>query len=125
MPPRRKEPSDKEKEIDSIPELEELQAVDENQPEISVQGMVDRIEDHSHDQAVAKQPAEPQKAVKKYAAICLWNFGAESPTSPFIPHGKDPLEDLITTASIATRSDSPQAARTPSHLCTPVRKLCV
>ncbi|KZV37741.1 hypothetical protein F511_32059 [Dorcoceras hygrometricum] len=34
------------------------------------------------------------KAVKKYAAICLWKFGAESPTSPLLPHGKDPLEDF-------------------------------
>ncbi|KZV42074.1 hypothetical protein F511_18420 [Dorcoceras hygrometricum] len=40
MSPRRKEPSDKIKEIDSMPELEELQAVDENQRTISVQGMV-------------------------------------------------------------------------------------
>ncbi|KZV45272.1 hypothetical protein F511_16855 [Dorcoceras hygrometricum] len=64
-----------------------------------------------------------KKAVKKYAAICLWKFGAGSPTSPLLPQGKDPLEDLITAASAATRSDSPQAARTPSHLCTPARKL--
>ncbi|KZV58025.1 thioredoxin family protein [Dorcoceras hygrometricum] len=37
---------------------------------------------------------------------------------------KDPLEDFITTASAATRSDTPQAARTPSHQCTPARRLC-
>ncbi|KZV45234.1 putative cytosolic oligopeptidase A [Dorcoceras hygrometricum] len=65
-----------------------------------------------------------QKAVKKeYAAICLWKFGAESPISPLLPLEKDPLEDLITTASAATRPDSHQAARTSSHQCTPARKL--
>ncbi|KZV22212.1 hypothetical protein F511_27590 [Dorcoceras hygrometricum] len=53
-----------------------------------------------------------QKAVKKYATIYLWKFGAESPTSPLLPQWKDPLEDLITSASAATRSDSSQAART-------------
>ncbi|KZV15891.1 hypothetical protein F511_14530 [Dorcoceras hygrometricum] len=36
---------------------------------------------------------------------------------------KNPLEDLITAASAATRSDSSQAARTPSHLCTPAHNI--
>ncbi|KZV21414.1 hypothetical protein F511_14946 [Dorcoceras hygrometricum] len=65
------------------------------------------------------------KVVKKYAVIFLWKFGPESPTSPLLSHGKDPLEDLITAASAATRSNSMQAAITPSHLCTPARRLCV
>ncbi|KZV14689.1 hypothetical protein F511_39577 [Dorcoceras hygrometricum] len=38
---------------------------------------------------------------------------------------EDPLEDFITAASAATRSDSPQAARSPSHLCTLASKLLV
>ncbi|KZV22406.1 myosin-9-like [Dorcoceras hygrometricum] len=63
MTSRRKEPSDKNKEIDSMPELEELQATDEDQQEISVQGMVDRIEGHSHGHTMAKQPAEPQEDI--------------------------------------------------------------
>ncbi|KZV35799.1 pentatricopeptide repeat-containing protein mitochondrial-like [Dorcoceras hygrometricum] len=42
-----------------MPELEELQAVDDNQQRISVQGMVDRIEGQSHGQPVAKQPVVP------------------------------------------------------------------
>ncbi|KZV44926.1 hypothetical protein F511_33295 [Dorcoceras hygrometricum] len=66
-----------------------------------------------------------QKAIKKYAVICLWNFEAEYPTSPIIPHEKDPLEDLITVASGATRSDNPQAERTPIHQCAPACRLCV
>ncbi|KZV42558.1 hypothetical protein F511_19912 [Dorcoceras hygrometricum] len=47
MPPRRREQSDKNKETDSMPtmpELEEFQAADENQPEVYVQGMVECIE---------------------------------------------------------------------------------
>ncbi|KZV53197.1 hypothetical protein F511_27563 [Dorcoceras hygrometricum] len=42
-----------------MPELEELQAADDNQRRISVQGMVDRIEGQSHGQPVAKRPAVP------------------------------------------------------------------
>ncbi|KZV57405.1 hypothetical protein F511_35155 [Dorcoceras hygrometricum] len=56
MPPRRKEKSDENKEIDSKPELEEPQAADDNQQGIFVQGMVDCIEGQSHGQPVAKQP---------------------------------------------------------------------
>ncbi|KZV43722.1 hypothetical protein F511_18838 [Dorcoceras hygrometricum] len=53
-----------------------------------------------------------KKAINKYDAICLWKFGAESPTSYLLPHRKDPLEDLITAASTATRFNNPQATRT-------------
>ncbi|KZV38473.1 hypothetical protein F511_34923 [Dorcoceras hygrometricum] len=42
-------------------ELEELQATDDNQRRISVQGMVDRIEGQSHAQPVAKQPVVPHR----------------------------------------------------------------
>ncbi|KZV24462.1 hypothetical protein F511_20721 [Dorcoceras hygrometricum] len=63
-----------------------------------------------------------QKAVND-KHICLWKFGAKSLTSPLLSRRKDPLEDLITTASVATRFDNPQAARTPSHQCTPARRL--
>ncbi|KZV26073.1 hypothetical protein F511_13951 [Dorcoceras hygrometricum] len=42
-----------------MPELEELQAADDNQRRISVQGMVDRIEGQSHGQPVAKQHVVP------------------------------------------------------------------
>ncbi|KZV55722.1 hypothetical protein F511_12557 [Dorcoceras hygrometricum] len=44
-----------------MPELEELQAADDNQRRISVQDMVDRIEGQSHGQPVAKQPAVPHR----------------------------------------------------------------
>ncbi|KZV34821.1 hypothetical protein F511_00723 [Dorcoceras hygrometricum] len=59
MPPKRREQTDKNKEDDNMPELEELQAADDNQRRISVQGMVDRIEGQSHGQPVAKRPAVP------------------------------------------------------------------
>ncbi|KZV46298.1 interactor of constitutive active ROPs 2, chloroplastic [Dorcoceras hygrometricum] len=59
MPPKRREQTDKNKENDNMPELEELQAADDNQRRISVQGMVDRIEGQSHGQPVAKRPAVP------------------------------------------------------------------
>ncbi|KZV48365.1 7-deoxyloganetic acid glucosyltransferase-like [Dorcoceras hygrometricum] len=63
MPPRRKEHTDKNKEIDSMPELQELQATDEDQQEMTVQGMIDRIEGHYHGHATAKKPAELQGEV--------------------------------------------------------------
>ncbi|KZV18708.1 hypothetical protein F511_37454 [Dorcoceras hygrometricum] len=69
MSPRRKEQSDKSNEIDSMPELEELLTSDEDQQEISVQGMVDRIEGHSHGHTVAKQPVEPHKYVPEKNVI--------------------------------------------------------
>ncbi|KZV30392.1 kinesin-related protein 11 [Dorcoceras hygrometricum] len=53
MPPKRRE------QTDNMPELEELQAADDNQRRISVQGMVDCIEGQSHGQPVAKQPVMP------------------------------------------------------------------
>ncbi|KZV58356.1 hypothetical protein F511_32333 [Dorcoceras hygrometricum] len=56
MPPKRREQTDKNKEDDNMPELEEIQAADDNQRRISVQGMVDRIEGQSHGQPVAKRP---------------------------------------------------------------------
>ncbi|KZV19998.1 hypothetical protein F511_26756 [Dorcoceras hygrometricum] len=59
MPPKRREQTDKNKEDDNMPELEELQAADDNQRRISVQGMVDRIEGQSHGQRVAKRPVVP------------------------------------------------------------------
>ncbi|KZV48512.1 hypothetical protein F511_08411 [Dorcoceras hygrometricum] len=59
MSPKRREQTDKNKEDDNMPELEELQAADDNQRIISVQGMVDRIEGQSHGQPVAKRPAVP------------------------------------------------------------------
>ncbi|KZV24537.1 hypothetical protein F511_41070 [Dorcoceras hygrometricum] len=59
MPPKRREQTDKNKEDDNMPELEEFQAADDNQRRISVQGMVDRIEGQSHGQPVAKRPAVP------------------------------------------------------------------
>ncbi|KZV57089.1 receptor-like protein kinase [Dorcoceras hygrometricum] len=59
MPPKRRDQIDKNKEDDNMPELEELQAADDNQRKISVQGMVDRIEGQSHGQPVAKRPAVP------------------------------------------------------------------
>ncbi|KZV58259.1 hypothetical protein F511_01110 [Dorcoceras hygrometricum] len=59
MPLKRREQTDKNKEVDNMPELEEFQAADDNQRRISVQGMVDRIEGQSHGQPVAKRPAVP------------------------------------------------------------------
>ncbi|KZV39632.1 putative tetraacyldisaccharide 4'-kinase, mitochondrial [Dorcoceras hygrometricum] len=61
MPPKRREQTDKNKEDDNMPELEELQAADDNQRRISVQGMLDRIEGQSHGQPVAKRPAVPHE----------------------------------------------------------------
>ncbi|KZV22123.1 hypothetical protein F511_11651 [Dorcoceras hygrometricum] len=62
MPPKRREQTDKNKEVDSMPELEELPA-DEEHREMSVQNMVDRIEGHYHGHAIAKQPAESHEEI--------------------------------------------------------------
>ncbi|KZV44388.1 patatin-like protein 2 [Dorcoceras hygrometricum] len=62
MPPKRREQTDKNREVDSMPELEELPA-DEEHLEMSVQNMVDRIEGHSHGHAIAKQPAESHEEI--------------------------------------------------------------
>ncbi|KZV49649.1 hypothetical protein F511_29034 [Dorcoceras hygrometricum] len=59
--PRRRERSDKNKETDAMPELEEFQAVDANQPQVSAQDMTERIESLPHGHVVIKQPAEPQE----------------------------------------------------------------
>ncbi|KZV39012.1 patatin-like protein 2 [Dorcoceras hygrometricum] len=62
MPPKRREQTDKNKEVGSMPELEELPA-DEEHREMSVQNMVDRIEGHSHGHAITKQPAESHEEI--------------------------------------------------------------
>ncbi|KZV45805.1 hypothetical protein F511_36364 [Dorcoceras hygrometricum] len=63
MPPKNKEQTDKNKEVDSMPELEELPTTDEEHQEMSVQNMVNSIEGHSHGHAIAKQPAESQEDI--------------------------------------------------------------
>ncbi|KZT76262.1 hypothetical protein F511_46714 [Dorcoceras hygrometricum] len=68
MPPKRREQTDKNKEVDSIPELEELLADEEHQ-EMSVQNMMDRIEGQSHGPATAKQSVEPQGEVPEKNAV--------------------------------------------------------
>ncbi|KZV45524.1 ubiquitin-like [Dorcoceras hygrometricum] len=78
MQPRRKEPSDKNKEIDSMPELEELPTTDEDQQEISVQGMVDRIEGQSHGHTMAKQPAELQGDVPEKNVVDMEEAGSST-----------------------------------------------
>ncbi|KZV31056.1 chloride channel protein CLC-a-like [Dorcoceras hygrometricum] len=47
--------------------------------------------------------------------ICLWKFGAQSPTSPFFRNGKDPLEDFDYNDPRCNPLRRPLAARTPSH----------
>ncbi|KZV36295.1 hypothetical protein F511_18710 [Dorcoceras hygrometricum] len=64
MPPKRRQQTDKNREVDSMPELEELPA-DEEHREMSVQNMVDRIEGHSHGHAIAKQPAESHEEIQE------------------------------------------------------------
>ncbi|KZV48765.1 hypothetical protein F511_17061 [Dorcoceras hygrometricum] len=63
MPPTRKEQTDKNKEVDNIPELEEFPTTDEELQDMSVQNMVDSIEGHSHGHATAKHPVEPQEEI--------------------------------------------------------------
>ncbi|KZV26787.1 hypothetical protein F511_06634 [Dorcoceras hygrometricum] len=62
MPPKRRDQTDKNKEVDNMPELEELPA-DEELQEVSVQNMVDRIEGHPHGHTIAKETAEPQDEI--------------------------------------------------------------
>ncbi|KZV33698.1 hypothetical protein F511_31050 [Dorcoceras hygrometricum] len=62
MPPKRRDQTNKNKEVDNMPELEELPA-DEELQEVSVQNMVDRIEGHPHGHTIAKQTAEPQDEI--------------------------------------------------------------
>ncbi|KZV58369.1 hypothetical protein F511_15156 [Dorcoceras hygrometricum] len=93
--------------------LHQSQDTKHNQPQATVTlTSVDSYRSKPADTLTSLTPQNDIKDVKKYAAICLWNFGAESPTSPRLLHGKDPLEDLITTASAATRSDIPAPAHT-------------
>ncbi|KZV24931.1 hypothetical protein F511_28502 [Dorcoceras hygrometricum] len=68
MPPKRREQTDRNKEVDSMPELEELPADEEHQ-EMSVQNLVDRIEGHSHGHTTAKQTVEPQEEVPEKNAV--------------------------------------------------------
>ncbi|KZV20572.1 hypothetical protein F511_25088 [Dorcoceras hygrometricum] len=68
MPPKRREQTDKNKEVDSMTELEELPADEEHQ-DMSVQNMVDRIEGQSHGHATAKQTVEPQEEVPEKNAV--------------------------------------------------------
>ncbi|KZV23757.1 hypothetical protein F511_30778 [Dorcoceras hygrometricum] len=62
MPPKRREQTEKNKEVDNMLELEEL-PTDEEHEEMSVQNMVDRIEGQSHGSVTAKQTVEPQGEV--------------------------------------------------------------
>ncbi|KZV28937.1 hypothetical protein F511_13732 [Dorcoceras hygrometricum] len=62
MPPKRRDQTDKNKEVDNMPELEEL-AADEELQEVSVQNMVDSIEGHPHGRTIAKETAEPQDEI--------------------------------------------------------------
>ncbi|KZV38938.1 hypothetical protein F511_17014 [Dorcoceras hygrometricum] len=62
MPPKRRDQTDKNKEVDNMPELEEPPA-DEELQEVSVQNMVDHIEGHPHGHTIAKDNAEPQDEI--------------------------------------------------------------
>ncbi|KZV45936.1 hypothetical protein F511_32039 [Dorcoceras hygrometricum] len=68
MPPKRREKTDKNKDVDNMPGLEELPADEEHQ-EMSVQNMVDRIEGQSHGPATAKKTVEPQGEVPEKNAV--------------------------------------------------------
>ncbi|KZV55102.1 hypothetical protein F511_07488 [Dorcoceras hygrometricum] len=79
-----------------------------------------------HDLVSLKSRAAITHVLEMFVRREVDQFGAESPTFPLLPQrGRIHYKTLITTASVATRSDSPQAAITPIYLCTPARKLCV
>ncbi|KZV25938.1 hypothetical protein F511_21051 [Dorcoceras hygrometricum] len=68
MPPKRRDQADKNKEVDSMPELKEL-PVDEEHQEMSVQNLLDRIECHSNGHTTAKQTVEPQEEIPEKNAV--------------------------------------------------------
>ncbi|KZV25095.1 hypothetical protein F511_43398 [Dorcoceras hygrometricum] len=59
---------------------------------------------------------ECSKALKKYAAICFWKFGAQSPTTPLLPPREGSTRRLlIYNGPRYNPLLRPAAARTPSN----------